>query len=311
MKAVLHYGATEGLRADLAASSDLLEVSVVAEDDREALFRELANAEMLLHVLEPVTAAMIEAAPQLKLIQKVGVGTDAIDITAATKRGIAVCNMPGTNTQAVAEMTLLLMLTALRRAVELDALTRAGTWLIPASTRDKLGELSGRMVGMVGYGAVPQRLAPTLAVLGARVVVHARRGNEDGIPVLPLDDLLAESDIVSLHLPTTPETAGLIGARRLKLMRPGGILINTARGALVDQAALFDALSSGRLAAAGLDVFRHEPLGRDDPITWLPNVVLAPHVAWLTRETLRRSMDVARDNAQRLAVGLPLLNRVA
>jgi phosphoglycerate dehydrogenase-like enzyme len=311
VKAVLHYGATVGLRADLGELSGPLDVVVVPEDDREGLFRALADAEVLLHVLEPVTAEMIEAAPHLRLIQKIGVGTDAIDIAAATKRGIAVCNMPGTNTQAVVEMTLLLMLMTLRRAVELDALTRAGTWLVPASIRDGLGELSGRTVGLVGYGGVPRRLAPALAALGARVVVHARRGNEDGIPVLPLDDLLAESDIVSLHLPATPETSGLIDTRRLELMRPGAILINTARGALVDQAALFDALSSGHLAAAGLDVFQPEPLGRDDPLTRLPNVVLAPHVAWLTHETLRRSLEVARENAERLASGGPLLHRVA
>ncbi len=311
MKAVLHYGATEGLRADLAAMSGPLDVAVVSEDDREALLRELADAEVLLHVLQPVTAAMIEAAPRLMLIQKIGVGTDAIDIAAAVKRGIAVCNMPGTNTQAVAEMTLLLMLMTLRRAVELHALTRAGTWLVPAGIRDRLGELAGRTVGLVGYGAVPRRLAPALAALGARIIVHARGGNEDGIPVLPLDELLAESDVVSLHLPATPDTAGLIDARRLKLMRPGAILINTARGALIDQAALGDALSSGHLAAAGLDVFQLEPLESDDPLTRLTNVVLSPHVAWLTRETLRRSLDVARENAERLSAGRTLVHRVA
>lgn len=311
MKAVLHYGATEGLRAELAEHADLLTVAVVAEDDREALHRELADAEVLLHVLEPVTTQIIAAAPRLRLIQKIGVGTDAIDIPGAVKRGIAVCNMPGTNTQAVAEMTLLLMLAALRRAVELDSLTRAGKWHVPMKVREGLGELSGRTVGLVGFGAVPQRLAPVLSALGARVVVHARRNYAQGLLVLPLDDLLAESDIVSLHLPLAPDTLGLIDARRLGLMRAGSIVINTARGALVDQAALTKALATRQLAAAGLDVFQSEPLDRRSPLVRLSNVVLAPHVAWLTCETLQRSMAVARANVQRLADGLPLLHRVA
>ena len=310
MKAVLHYRAGPALRALLAASSDRLRIAVAEPGDEAGLAREMADADILLHVLTPVTAAVMDLAPRLLLIQKIGVGLDTIDLAHARARGIAVANMPGTNTAAVAEMTLALMLACLRRIAILSEATKRGQgWQLAAETLDGLGEIGGRRIGLIGYGAIPQRLAPVLRALGATPVAFTRSSRAEGIATLPLDELLATSDIVSLHLPATPETRHLLDARRLALIPRGGILVNTARGALVDEAALVEALASGHLASAGLDVFAVEP-ARANPLFALPNVVAAPHVAWLTQETLSRSMSVILENARRLATGESLLHQV-
>jgi phosphoglycerate dehydrogenase-like enzyme len=274
--------------------------------------RALAGAEVLWHVLVPVGAAEIAAAPRLRLIQKIGVGVNTIDLEAAAAHGIAVANMPGTNSQAVAEMTLLLMLAALRRVASFDRATRAGCgWTLEPETFDELGEIRGRTVGLIGYGAVARLLAPVLTALGARVLHTSKAARpKEAQEWRSLEDLLRESDIVSLHLPLTPETERLIDGARLALMKPGAVLINTARGGLVDEAALAAALRSGRLRAAGLDVFQREPVDGGGPLLGLDNVVVTPHIAWLTPETLDRSLGIAIENCRRVRDGLEILNRV-
>jgi phosphoglycerate dehydrogenase-like enzyme len=310
---VFHYQAGPTLARDLAGlAAQGLKVRVVAPDDRRGLAEALPEAEALWHVLEPVTAVMVAAAPRLRLIQKIGVGVNTIDLGAAQARGIAVCNMPGTNSPAVAEMTLALMLACLRRVPQLDAATRAGLgWRRPAEEMDRFGEIGGRKVGLVGYGAVPRLLAPVLRAMGAELLYWSRSPKPDALgTALPLPDLLTGSDVVSLHLPLLPETERLIDHAALTRMRPGAILVNTARGGLVDEAALVEALACGHLRAAGLDVFAEEPLPPDHPLLGLDNVVLAPHLAWLTPETLARSIKVAAENTHRLRNGAPLLHRV-
>jgi len=313
MKAVLQYRASPGFRAQLAAAApSWLQIVVVDEIDKARFAAEMRDAEVLLHVLEPVTADVIAAAPELKLIQKIGVGVNTIDLEAARARGIAVANMPGTNSQAVAELTLALMLAALRRVRELDRDTRTGRgWQLPVETFDRVGEIGGKTVGLVGYGEIPRRLAPALRALGAEVLYTARSprvGEEMGWRTL--DELLTIADIVSLHLPLTPETAKLVHAGSIARMKPGVVLVNTARGGLVDETALADALRSGRVAAAGLDVLAVEPAVGDHPFFALDNVVVTPHVAWLTPETLARSIGIAIDNCRRLAAGEPFRHRV-
>ena len=310
MKTLLHYNAGPALRARLAALPGL-SLDFVAEGDAAALAAALADTEVLWHVLQPCTAEMIAAAPHLRLIQKIGVGVNTIDLAAASARGIAVCNLPGTNSRAVAEMALLLMLATLRRLPHFDAALRAGIWATPPTVQDRLGELGGRTVGLVGFGAVPAILAPILAAIGCRVLYTAR-APKPGVPYeyCDLNGLLADSDIVSLHIPQTAETTRLIDAAALRRMKPGAILINTARGGLVDEAALVQALASGQLAGAGLDVFESEPTPADNPLFALDNVVVAPHVAWVTSGTFERSFDIATENVRRLAAGTELLNRV-
>jgi phosphoglycerate dehydrogenase-like enzyme len=313
MNIVLQYRASAGFRAQIAAAFAGEEpVTVVDETDDAAFDAAMLGAEALLHVLKPVTAEVIAAAPRLRLIQKLGVGVNTIDLDGARARGVAVCNMPGTNSAAVAEMTLALMLAVLRRTVTFDALTRAGAgWRPDLAVLDQTGEIGGRTVGLVGFGASASHLAPVLAALGARVLYTARSPKAHApFEFRSLQDLLAVSDIVSLHAPLTPQTEGLIGRAALARMKLGAILINTARGGLVDEPALVQALASGRLRGAGLDVFAEEPAAAANPLFALPQVVVSPHLAWLTPETLARSLAVARENCRRLAAGEALLHRV-
>ena len=303
---VLHARPSPGFRE---AVDTIFGPGVVVHVDEAASLDEVApEISVLLHVLTPVTPEFIASAPKLKLIQKLGVGVNTIALDAAQGHGVAVCNMPGTNSQAVAEMALSLMMAVLRRTCFFDARTRAGEgWTADPSELDSVGEVAGRTVGLVGFGHSAQLLAPVLAALGAKVVYTARSARDVPYDYWPLDRLLAESDIVSLHIPLTDETRASIDPFAMK---KGAVLVNTARGELVDEARLVDALNSGHLRGAGLDVFAEEPLPRGNPLLGLPNAVLAPHIAWLTPETLLRSLSVARENVRRLAVGETLLHQV-
>jgi phosphoglycerate dehydrogenase-like enzyme len=306
---LLHYAAGPALRARLGALPGL-SLRCVDEGDDAALLAALPETEVLWHVLQPANAAVIAAAPRLRLIQKIGVGVNTIDLEAAKARGIAVCNLPGANARAVAEMALLLMLACLRRLPQFDAGLRAGHWGAAPEVQDRLGELGGRTVGLVGFGAVPQLLAPVLAAMGCRVLYTATAPKDVPYEYRVLNGLLADSDVVSLHVPQTAETAGMIDAAALARMKPGAVLVNTARGGLVDEAALADALRSGRLGAAGLDVFAQEPTSAGNPLFALENIVVAPHVAWVTTGTFERAFATAAENVRRLAAGEALLHRV-
>jgi phosphoglycerate dehydrogenase-like enzyme len=307
---LLHYDAGPALKERLGALPGL-SLRFVAEGDDAALMAALPETEVLWHVLQPCTAAVIAASPRLRLIQKIGVGVNTIDLEAAEARGIAVCNLPGANARAVAEMALLLMLACLRRLPQFDAGLRAGRWGAAPAVQDRLGELGGKTVGLVGFGAVPQVLAPVLAALGCRVIYTATAPKDVPHEYRDLNGLLAEADVVSLHVPQTAATAGMIDAAALGRMKPGAVLVNTARGGLVDEAALEAALQSGQLGAAGLDVFAQEPTPAGNPLFSLESVVVAPHVAWVTGGTFDRSFATAAENVRRLAAGETLLNRVA
>jgi phosphoglycerate dehydrogenase-like enzyme len=281
---------------------------VVHVDEAAPLDGVAGEITVLLHVLTPVTSEFIASAPKLKLIQKLGVGVNTIALDAAREHGVAVCNMPGTNSQAVAEMALSLMMAVLRRTCFFDARTRAGEgWTADPSELDSVGEIGGRTVGLVGFGHSAQLLAPVLAAFGAKVVYTARNRRDCQYEYRPFNDLIAEADIVSLHIPLTDETRASVDPFAMK---KGAVLVNTARGELVDQARLVDALAAGHLRGAGLDVFAEEPLPRGNPLLGLPNVVLAPHIAWLTPETLVRSLTVAHENCRRLAADETLLHQV-
>lgn len=309
MKVVYHASAGPDLAARLA-SLPSLELTVCPEDDAELLASLLPECEVLWHVLTCCTADMIAAAPKLRLIQKIGVGVNTIDLEAAKARGIPVCNLPGTNSRAVAELTLALMLAVLRRVPRFDASLRSGVWT-DLTLQDGLGELGGRVVGLVGFGSIPRMLAPVLTAMRCEVIYTARHPAADATArFAPLETLLEQSDVVSLHLPLTPETDRMIGRDALARMKKGSVLINTARGGLVDQAALTDALRSGHLGGAGLDVFTEEPVAGDEALLSLDNVVITPHVAWITTGTFDRSFSLAAENCRRVAAGTALLHRV-
>ncbi len=303
---VLHARPSPGFRQAVDA---IFGAGVVVHVDEAAPLDAVAGEiTALLHVLTPVTGDFIASAPKLKLIQKLGVGVNTIALDVARDHGVVVCNMPGTNSQAVAEMALSLMMAVLRRTCFFDARTRGGEgWTADPSELDSVGEIGGRTVGLVGFGNSAQRLSPVLAALGAKVIYTARNRRDGPCEYRPFNDLIAEADIVSLHIPLTDETRASIDPFAMK---KGAVLVNTARGELVDQARLVEALTSGHLRGAGLDVFAEEPLPRGNPLLGLPNAVLAPHIAWLTPETLVRSLTVAHENCRRLAAGKSLLHQV-
>jgi phosphoglycerate dehydrogenase-like enzyme len=310
VKVLAHFVPGDKVTDFLAPHTDWLDIRYCAEDDDDTFYRELPDAEVIWHVLRPVSADDLAKAPQLRLVHKLGAGVNTIDVEAATTRRIAVANMPGANAPSVAEGAVLLMLAALRRLPELDRATRAGTgWPSDPTLGETVRDIGGCTVGLVGYGNVAKQVKRIVAAMGANVVHTSTR--DDGLPEWrSLHDLLTDSDIVSLHLPLTESTAAMMNAGMLARMKPGAVLVNTSRGPIVDEAALADALRSGRLAAAGLDVFAVEPVPVDDPLLGLDNVVLTPHVSWYTADTMRRYLEFAVDNCQRLRDGRDLANLV-
>jgi phosphoglycerate dehydrogenase-like enzyme len=301
IRVLAHFQPGERAAEKIAAESAWLDVRWVREDDDEGFYRELPEAEVIWHVLRPISAEDIEKAPKLKLIHKLGSGVNTIDVEAASKRGITVANMPGANAAAVAEGTVMLMLAAMRRLPELDRSTRAGTgWPADPSLGDRVRDLGSCTVGLIGYGNVAKRVEQIVRSTGAHVIHTTTRRDEHSITWMSLNDLLKQSDIVSIHTPLTPQTKGLIDAEAIAKMKKGAILINTARGAIVDQDALVDALKSGHLAAAGLDVYAEEPVQADNPLLGLDNTLLLPHVSWFTADTMDNYLDFAVTNCRRL-----------
>jgi phosphoglycerate dehydrogenase-like enzyme len=313
MNIVFHYDSGSDLTARLHSLADKgFMVTQVSVDDQQEFTRAVQQCDVLWHVLEPVTSEHIYNSPRLKLIQKIGVGVNTIDVAAAKSRGITVCNMPGTNAPAVAEMTLLLILSTLRKSTYFDKRTREGNgWNFDPNLQDSLNEVRGKTVGFVGYGSIPQQLTPVLQTMGARVIYNATTPKETTLAEFkPLDDLLTEADIVSLHVPLTAETKKLMNSERFSKMKVGAIFINTARGEVVDENALIHSLQSNHLRGAGLDVFANEPVDRLNPLLQMDNVTLMRHLSWLTQETLHRSIAVAVENCERLRNGTELLHRV-
>jgi phosphoglycerate dehydrogenase-like enzyme len=305
-----HFVPGEKVLKFLAPYGDWLDVGFCGEDDDHTFYRKLPDAEVIWHVLRPLSASDLRQASRLRLVHKLGAGVNTIDVAAATSLGIAVANMPGANAPSVAEGTVLLMLAALRRLVELDRLTRSGEgWPTDPSLGETVRDIGSCTVGLVGYGNIARQIETIVAAMGADVLHTSTR--DDGTQGwCPLPKLLADSDIVSLHLPLTDATTGLLDRDALATMKKGAVLVNTSRGPIIDEAALVEALHTRHLAAAGLDVFAVEPVPVGNPLLRLPNVVLTPHVTWYTADTMRRYLTVAVDNCARLRDGRELANVV-
>ena len=241
------------------------------------------GVEVLAVVAASVDDALLDLLPDLRLVANYGVGYDEIDVEACARRGVAVTNTPDALGIATADLTMALVLATRRRLVEGDRFVREGKWASGWSVGELLGdEIGGATLGIVGLGRIGRAVAERARAFGM-IVLHTRRGDDGSPDRRELDDLLRESDVVTLHLPLTDETRGLLDARRLALLRDGACLVNTARGAIVDEVALVAELASGRLRA-GLDVFVHEPHVPQSLLD-LPNVVLSPHVGSATRAT--------------------------
>jgi phosphoglycerate dehydrogenase-like enzyme len=292
----------------LAPETDWLDIRWCTDD--RTFYRELPEADVVWHVLRPLSETDLARASRARLVHKFGAGVNTIDVDAATKHGIAVANMPGANAPSVAEGTVLLMLAALRRLPVLDRATRDGRgWPSDPQLGETVRDIGACTVGLVGYGNIAKKVANIVEAMGATVLHTSTR--DDGLSGWrPLSELLAASDVVSLHLPLTTDTEGLIDRAAIARMKPAAVLVNTSRGPIVNEDALAEALRDGRLAAAGLDVFGVEPVPPENPLLGLDNVVLTPHVTWYTVDTMRRYLGEAVANCRRLRDGQQLAHIV-
>lgn len=283
-------------------------VRVVAGQGREALLQALPNADGLVVRSETkVTRDLLEVATRLRVIGRAGAGVDTIDVTAATERGIVVVNAPGGNAVAACEQALALMFALARNVAAADASMKRGEW-----SRSKLTgiELTGKTLGLVGLGRVGSEVAQRAKGLQMRVLVYdpyvpAERIAREGLEAASLDYLLSEAHFVSLHVPLTDGTRNLLNAERLKTMRPGGFLVNCARGGLVDMAALVELLDNGHIAGAGIDVWAQEPVSPDDALSKHPRVVATPHLGASTAEAQVNVGEQIADEVLAILNGLP------
>ncbi|MCG0067880.1 2-hydroxyacid dehydrogenase [Streptomyces tricolor] len=283
-----------------------------ASDAEDELIAALAGAEVLVTQMGPVTARVLAACPGLRLVAVCRGGPVNVNLEAAGRHGVRVCFAPGRNAAATAEFTVGLLLAALRRIPQAhDLLARQGSWAGSSSYTyaDSGPELEDLSVGLVGYGAVGSRVARVLCAFGARVMVYDPyvRGEVHGLRLSSLDDLLRRSAVVTLHARLTAETRGLIGARELALLPPGAVVVNAARGPLLDEDALCDALEAGRLSAAALDTYAREPLPPDSRLRALADrVVLTPHLGGAGRAVAEKAARIAAAEVGRWVRGEPL-----
>jgi D-3-phosphoglycerate dehydrogenase / 2-oxoglutarate reductase len=269
----------------------------------DGLLRASEQIDAVIAGSEPWPRTVIEQRPRIRVLSRTGVGFDAIDLAACDERRVVVATTPGVNHHAVAEHTLSLMLGLSRGFPRRDQTVRSGVWERPSTPR-----LMGRTLGVLGLGRIGQAVVEKVAGLGMTVLGYDPYPNaafvqKTGIKLVSLTELLAASDYVTLHLPVMPETTKLINAQTIAQMKPEAVLINTARGALVDEPALIAALQSGRLRGAGLDVFAVEPLPADSPLLSMSNVLLSGHIAGLDHESQFDTLTMAADTILQLQRG--------
>ncbi|HSE92742.1 MAG TPA: NAD(P)-dependent oxidoreductase [Methylomirabilota bacterium] len=276
-------------------------------DDEAELIRRIDRARVVINIRAHArfTEGVFAACKSLELVSIWGTGTDNVDLGAAGRHGVTVCNTPGVNAHAVAEHTLALMLAVARRIPAIDREVRAGHW-----PRELLTQLLGKTLGVFGLGGIGARVAELGRAVGMSVLGWSLRGDEARVKALGArpaskEEILREADVISLNLRLIPETRGFIGRREFALMKPSAILVNTARGALVERDALLEALSRSRIAGAGLDVFHDEPVKGADPLLKLDNVVLSPHNAGQTPEVIRDGLLRAVQNVENFLKGAP------
>ncbi len=274
-----------------------------APPPKSVIIERVKDVDALVPLLtDPIDAEVFDSAPKLRIVSQYAVGYDNIDLKEATKRGIYVTNTPGVLTETVADFAFALMLAVARRVVEADKYVREGKWKVGWHPLMMIGsDVYERTLGIIGMGRIGSAVARRAKGFGMKVLYYDAIRREDlekelGVEYTDMDKLLEESDFVSLHVPLTPETYHLIGEEQLRKMKPTAFLINTSRGKVVDQKALYKALKEGWIAGAGLDVFEQEPIPPDDPLLQLNNVVLAPHAASASYETRSRMAEIVAEN---------------
>lgn len=293
-------------RAELLAVMPQLEFHAATAgaiiDDR------IARAEIVLLNKCTLTRAHLVAAKSLRLVALAATGSDNVDLGAARERGIGVCNVRGYCTRSVTQQVWALILGLTQHVREYTRLAGDGSWVADEERTvlaHPIRELEGRRFGVVGWGELGRAAARIAESFGMRVLIARRPGGSADLDRLALDELLVQSDVISLHCPLTPGTKGLIGERELSLMKPDALLINTARGGLIDGYALAAALKAGRLGGAGIDVLPEEPPRTGDPLLdpTIPNLLLTPHVAWAAREARQRCIDEIAANVRDFLAG--------
>jgi D-3-phosphoglycerate dehydrogenase / 2-oxoglutarate reductase len=288
--------------------------NLISASDFEALLKQHAPVHAVALGATRFGEAELEASGDMKVVTRIGVGYDAVDVPALSRRKIPLMVVGSANSPSVAEQALFMMLMLAKRANEMHGLVRNGQW---SARLGKLPyDLFGKTVLIIGFGRIGTRTAKRCLAMEMNVLIYDPYKPADEIraagcePVADLDAALPRADFVSIHCPKTTETVGLFNAARLKRMKPSAYLVNTARGGIIDEAALYDALSSGRLAGAGLDVFAQEPPSVPNPLFELPNVIIAPHVAGVTREAVDRMSEQTALNILSVLDGEPIRQNV-
>ena len=302
------------IREEVPPGFELVSLDEDSDDERQ---EKLADCEVVIVAARPMTREFVAAAPALKLLHHQGVGyQDTVDVEAIKARKIALALTPAGTSIGVAEHTLLLSLAVCKRLPYADSELRQGRWHIN-SLRPYSFELSGRTVGYIGMGRIGQETAARFKAFGTagiyydpHVTLPSEREEELGLSRVGFNDLLVAADIITLHVPSGDATFHMIDETALKQMKHSAVVINTARGSVIDEAALCQALQEGRIAGAGLDVFETEPFQPDNPLAAMPNVVLTPHISAGTRDALKTKMRALFQNVQRFFNGENLENQV-
>lgn len=292
---------------EFAALGELTVYDRTAQEDAAA---RIGDAEVVFINKVRLTDKIFAACPNLKLVSILATGYNIVDLAAAKRRGITVCNVPGYSTRAVVQMTFALLLEICQQVGLHSGAVHTGRWQTCPDFcfwDRPLIELDGKTMGIVGYGAIGSAVGTVAQALGMKLLVTARHEKPvpEGARFVSLPELLAQSDVVSLHCPQTAENARMIDAGALAQMKDGAILLNTARGGLLDEQAVADALRSGKLLAAGMDVVSAEPIRADNPLLTAPNCFLTPHIAWAPLETRRRLQAISAENLRAFLAGKP------
>ena len=275
-------------------------------DSMEEAIRRIGDSQIVLTNKVPITRQILDACPHIQLICVLATGYNIVDTDACKERGIPVCNVPSYGTAAVAQFTLALMLEICHRIGHHDRAVHEGKWCACPNFcfwDTPQMELAGKTLGIIGYGRIGQAVGQLAEAFGMRILAYSRTPKPELANFVDMDTLLAQSDFVTLHCPQFPETTKMVNADFIGKMKNGAVLINTSRGALVDEQALHDALASGKLSAAAVDVVSAEPMKADNPLLTAPNCIITPHIAWAPKESRQRLLDCVVDNIRAFLEG--------
>ena len=296
----------------LGKLGDLTVYDEMPDDSPETISRHIGDAEIVVTNKTPVGEEVFRACPEIRCISVAATGYNIVDVQGARQMGIPVCNVPHYGTDAVAQYTIALLLELTCHVAQHSQSVHEGKW--EQSGRwcyweAPLTELAGKTFGVIGFGSIGMQTARIAKAMGMRILAYSRSERPEGKEIgtyAGLDALLAQSDVVSLHCPLFPETKNIVNRNTLSRMKPGSILLNTSRGGLVEEAALAEALKSGHLSAAAVDVVSEEPIRGDNPLLSAPNCIITPHVAWTAAEARRRLIDITAENVRSFLEGHPI-----